>query len=73
MRLGSEVDPALQAATQAISRRAQHHASRFASIELRKGSLSRAPAGRVSTRLAPLGYAMATTLGLGVVLAAWFF
>jgi len=70
MRLGSEVDPALEAATQAISRRAQHHASRFASIELRT---SKANAGSGGSRLAPLGYAMATTLGLGVVLAAWFF
>ena len=70
MRLGSEMDPALQAATQALSRRAQFQASRFASIELRasKGSM-----GLTGRRLAPLGYAMATTLGLALVLAAWFF
>lgn len=39
MRLGSEMDPALQAATQALSRRAQYQASRFASIELRSAEL----------------------------------
>jgi len=70
MRLGSEPDPALQAATQAISRRAQHHASRFASIELRMAQGGKRSRGQV---LAPLGYAMATTLGLALVLAAWFF
>lgn len=70
MRLGSELDPALQAATQAISRRAQHTASRFASIELR---MSQAGRGRSGRQLAPLGYAMATTFGLGLVLVAWFF
>jgi hypothetical protein len=69
MRLGSEMDPALQAATLALSRRAQHQASRFASIELRSSKAKQARTGR----LAPLGYAMATTFGLALVLAAWFF
>jgi hypothetical protein len=75
MRLGSEMDPALQAATQALSRRAQYQASRFASIELRaaKGDAGRGNALRTGRRLVPLGYAMATTFGLALVLAAWFF
>jgi len=70
MRLGSEMDPALQAATQALSRRAQYQASRFASIELRA---AKGNALRTGRRLVPLGYAMATTFGLALVLAAWFF
>lgn len=77
MRSPRELDPALEAATLALSsRRAQEHASRLASIELR-GTMSTRPsllARRNMTRrsLAAVGYAAATTLGLGVVVAAWF-
>jgi hypothetical protein len=64
MRLGEPLDPALQAATVALSRQAQHHASRFASIELRSQSNNR--------HLAPLGYLFAGLSGFAVVVTLWF-
>jgi hypothetical protein len=63
MRLGESTDPALQAATVALSRQAQHHASRFASIELRSQSTNR--------HLAPLGYLFAGLSGLALVTTLW--
>ncbi len=64
MRLGEQFDPALEAATVALSRRAQHHASRFASIELRGVSSQR--------HLAPLGYFAAAATSLTIVFTLWF-
>ena len=64
MRLIDSMDPALDAATLALSRRAQRHASRFASIELR-GAESK------TGHLAPLGYALSVVSALTLVAALW--
>ncbi len=63
MRFGEQLDPALQAATVALSRRAQLHASRFASIELRGVSAQQ--------HLAPLGYLLAATSAVAIIVTLW--
>lgn len=64
MRLGEPFDPALQAASQALSGRAKQTSSRFASIELRTQE------SRL-TQLAPVGYAATVIAALTTVAFFW--
>ena len=64
MRLGDPLDPALDAATRALSSRSRRPVSRFASIELR------AVDSRLS-RFAPAGYLASGALALVVVAVLW--
>ncbi|HSC86314.1 MAG TPA: hypothetical protein VLC09_03555 [Polyangiaceae bacterium] len=64
MRLGDPLDPALEAATLALSGRKGRPASRFASIELRMAE-SR------WDRWAPAGYLASGVLGVVVVAILW--
>jgi len=64
MRLGAPLDPALEAASQALHGRARQHSSRFASIELRGQSSA-------FSRFAPVGYVFSALLGLLVVIVLW--
>ncbi len=64
MRLGDPLDPALEAATLALSAQNRRPASRFASIELRSVD------SRLS-RWAPAGYLASGLLGLVVVAVLW--
>lgn len=65
MRFALSDDPALEAATLALSGRAKRHASQFASIELR---------ARTSplSQIAPLGYLLSGLSALTLVLVLWF-
>lgn len=65
MRFALSDDPALEAATLALSGRAKRHASQFASIELRA---QRSPLSRI----APLGYLLSGLLAISLVLVLWF-
>lgn len=65
MRFALSDDPALEAATLALSGRAKRHASQFASIELRA---QRSP----FSRIAPLGYLLSGVLAISLVLVLWF-
>lgn len=64
MRLGAPLDPALEAATLALTGRAKRHASQFASIELRARDSN-------LSRIEPLGYLMAGLLAITLVTALW--
>jgi hypothetical protein len=61
---GARNDPALRAATQALTGGARRHARRFASIELRARDSA-------LSRIAPLGYAASAVTALGVVVLLW--
>lgn len=65
MRFALSDDPALQAATLALSGRAKRHASQFASIELRARSSP-------LSRIAPLGYLLSGLSAVALVLILWF-
>lgn len=64
MKIGPSLDPALEAASLALTGREEQQSSRFASIELRgrKASLS---------RYAPLGYVLSALAGMAVVILLW--
>lgn len=64
MRIGDPLDPALEAATLALSGRNRRPASRFASIELRSVDSQ-------LSRWAPAGYVVSAVLGLLVVGVLW--
>lgn len=64
MRLTDAPDPALEAASLALSGRRGGPSSRFASIELRGEA-------RHLSHLAPLGYAVSVLLGLVAVGVLW--
>jgi hypothetical protein len=64
MRLRDPLDPALQAASIALSGRAAQASSRFASIELRNQN------ARFS-RLAPLGYAITISAAVATIFVLW--
>lgn len=64
MRIGTTDDPALEAATLALTGRAKRHASRFASIELRAADSAR-------RQMAPLGYAIAVLAACSIVVTLW--
>ncbi len=64
MRLKDPADPALQAASLALTGRAAQASSRFASIELRNQSV------RMS-RFAPVGYALTVCVALGTIVLLW--
>jgi hypothetical protein len=64
MRLTDAPDPALEAASLALSGRRGGPSSRFASIELRGEA-------RPLSHLAPLGYAISVFFGLVAVAVLW--
>lgn len=64
MQLGQPTDPALEAASLALTGREAPGSSRFASIELRQS-------GRDLSQLAPLGYAASALAGAIVVAVLW--
>lgn len=64
MRIGDSLDPALQAASQALTGRGKQSSSRFASIELRTQ-------GSRLTQLAPVGYAATVIAALTTVAFLW--
>jgi hypothetical protein len=64
MRLSDPVDPALQAASLALTGRAAQASSRFASIELRNQD------ARFS-QFAPIGYVLTVIAALATILVLW--
>jgi hypothetical protein len=62
--IGTQNDPALRAATLALTGGARRHASRFASIELRARDSA-------LSRIVPLGYAISALAAVGVVVLLW--
>jgi hypothetical protein len=64
MQRGEPLDPALVAATLALSRRAERQASRFATIDLRKVEAEK-------PHLALLGYFASVASALAVAVALW--
>ena len=65
MQLGPDQDPALDAATRALSGRAEGRERRFASIELRSVDSK-------MSALAPLGYLATVVVAVGIILLLWF-
>jgi hypothetical protein len=72
MRLTDATDPAIEAASLALSGRRHGPQSRFASIELRTESRSGSRIAQLA-HLAPFGYAVSVLLGLVAVSVAWMF
>lgn len=64
MRLRDPLDPALQAASIALTGRAAQASSRFASIELRNQSVR-------FSQLAPVGYAVSVLAAVATILVLW--
>jgi hypothetical protein len=64
MRLGDQLDPAIEAASLALNGSKQNAQKGFASIELRSPQTQ-------SGHLAPLGYAASALLGLVAVTLLW--
>jgi hypothetical protein len=61
---GAHHDPALRAATLALTGGARRHASRFASIELRARDSA-------LSKIVPLGYVVSAAAAFGVILLLW--
>ncbi len=64
MPIGDQIDPALSAASLALSRRPAGSSHGFASIELRD-------TGKHQPYLAPLGYALSVLAALITIAALW--
>ncbi len=69
MKQPESSDPALLAATRALSRPAARHTSRFTSLELSRSGPEAAPSRSVDW--APIGYAASVVSALGLAVTLW--